>query len=132
MNKDVKEKYYIFQILNQRLKEYQQQLFSLEQNDMELKELKENLNTIEDAKLEEDMFVSLGQGVFIKATLKDKELLINVGDSVLVKKTKMEGIKLIDDQIREIENVVENLKKEIERDINQIESLRKEIEKDNK
>lgn len=127
-----KEKHYAFYVLNERLKEYHQNLVSLEQGVNELKNLKEGIDSLKDAKVDEEIFVSLGQGIFVKAILKDEDLLMNVGEDVLVKKTKKGANSIIDNQIREMGSIIENLKKEIQSDVKKLESLKEEIEKDNK
>lgn len=132
MEDNLREKQYEFYILNERLKEYQQNLISLSKEVESLRNLKGSIIFLEEINIGEDMFVNLGHGIFIKGELKDKELLMNIGNEVLVKKTKKEAGEMINNQINEMKGVIENLKKEIENDINKIEALKKEIEEDNK
>ncbi len=51
---------------------------------------------------EKEMISSLGKGVFIKTNLMEKDLYVDVGSNVIVKKTPEETIKIIESQIKKM------------------------------
>jgi prefoldin alpha subunit len=48
------------------------------------------------------MLANLGKGIFIPAEIKEKELLVNVGKSILIKKNPEETLKIIGEQIKKL------------------------------
>jgi len=89
---------------------------------LELQELKNNLEFFQNSK-NENAFVSFGKGIFTEACIKNKELLVNIGSNVAVKKSIPETIKLIDEQIKKLEQVKNELAKHLEALNLQLDSL---------
>ena len=68
----------------------------------ELKQFAERLTSLGKSN-EKDILASIGKGVYLPAELKDKNLLVEVGAGVIVKKTP-EGLKeVVIDQISKLE-----------------------------
>jgi prefoldin alpha subunit len=91
MEKDKEElqkMYYEIQALDEQIKEMQRNLVSL---DEQIVELNNNINALDDFKDTEtgkSTYVMLAPGIFANAEIKNnKELLVNVGSNVAVKKT---------------------------------------------
>jgi len=85
-------------MLGQEAEKLEQQMQILEQQSQELSGVKDSLLEIAKDKKKE-ILANLGKGIFAKATLMDDDLFVNVGKEVLVKKTREETIKVIDEQI---------------------------------
>jgi len=75
---------------------------------LELQELKNNLEVFKNSK-NEDSLVSFGKGIFTEAHIKDKDLFVNIGSNVIVKKSIPETVELIDEQASKLEQVKEEL-----------------------
>ena len=113
-NRSLQERYIEFQILTEQISKIQQQTFSLSQQIMELKILKDSLNRLTKINLDTESFIPISPNIFVKAEIKDnKDVLVSVGSNVLVKKTILETEKIIDTQIKEIEEVMEKLQNDL-------------------
>lgn len=51
---------------------------------------------------ENEILSSVGKGLFLKASLNDKNFLVDVGAGVLVRKTPEEAVKIIEAKMREL------------------------------
>ena len=73
-------------MFEQQIRQLQQQLQAIEQADMEIKKLNENLGDIIGSENKE-ILASIGKGIFAKAKLISDELMVDIGDGNIVKKT---------------------------------------------
>ncbi len=111
--KDAQEKYFQFQLLAQQVEQLDQVISTLRKQVEELNSLKQTLEEITHIPEGNELLVPLGAGIFLKASLKDtKELLMNVGSKVVVKKTPFEALEMIKIQVEEITRVLEDSEKE--------------------
>ncbi len=108
---------YIMQLsmLEQQAREIQQQVGLVNQKIGELDVLKLSLNRLEASK-EKEFLAPLGEGIFAKAILEDKELFVNVGSKIIVKKSIKDAEGIIDKQHQQLEL----LRKELEQGIEQL------------
>ena len=128
-DKELQEKYLEFQILNQQVKQTQQQLTVLEQQIIEFKTLDDNLDEIKKTKAGKEILIPLGAGLFTKGDLKDsKEILMNVGAEVIVKKTIPEAKQIIKRQIDQMENLVNQMIDNLQKTAVQTQILQEDIE----
>ena len=101
------------QMIQQNLMNLRNQLMSLTSQTEELMKLKEELMSIKDVK-DRKAFVPLGAGIFLESELKQpKEVIMNVGSNILVKKDYDSSAKILDKQIEELKNIQSQLEKEI-------------------
>lgn len=125
----LQQKYLQLQLVEQQIKQLQQQILALEQQILEFKTVERSLNNISKNKTNTPLYSPLGLGMFIKTELKNnKEILMNVGSKVVVKKTISEAGELLKKQSKEMENIIINLKNQLSNNIVAITSLNKEIE----
>ncbi len=114
MKKELQEKYIELQILDQTIKQIQQQLSILDQQLFELQNLNEDLEEVSKVKPNSDILTPLGAGVFIKTQLKDnKEILMKVGSNVVAKKTIEESKNIINEELQKIKSTISEMEKEI-------------------
>ena len=94
-----------FQVIQEQAKKLAEQLQKFDQQLAELKSVVEALNDFKSVKPGADILVPLSSGIFVKAEVKESEFLrVNVGSNVSVKKSIPDTIKIVDDQIKEIED----------------------------
>ncbi|GAI04216.1 unnamed protein product, partial [marine sediment metagenome] len=111
---NAQEKYLGFQLLNQKLSQLNQQLSLTEQQLMELKLMEENLTNLKKVKSGTKTFSSVGPGIFVESELKDnKEILMNIGASIVVKKSIVSAKTTISKKAEEVSEVMKQLEKEI-------------------
>lgn len=113
--KQLNEKYMELQILEQQLKQVNQQLHNLDSQLLELQRIEDNLGDLSKTKKDTELLVALGGGVFSKAELKDnKTVLINVGSNIVVEKDIPSSKKIIGHQIGQIKDVAKQLEQEFQ------------------
>ena len=110
-------------MFEQQIRQLQQQLQAIEQADMEIKKLNENLGDIIGSENKE-ILASIGKGIFAKAKLISDELMVDIGDGNIVKKTVPETKKIIEKQLDKLAEI----KEELENNLDMIEQeMTKEI-----
>lgn len=87
--------------LDQEIGRLEQQMQIIEQQILEMQTLKISLEEIEKSK-EKEMFANLGKNIFIKTEIKDKMLLIDVGNRTLVKKNVEKTLKIVEEQLSKL------------------------------
>jgi prefoldin alpha subunit len=108
------EKKIELQVLVQYVTQLQQQTSNLNAQINELQELEAALTEINLATKKNPMFASLGSGIFLESELKDNnEVLVNVGQNIIVKKSVPEAKKLIKDQVEQLKLVEKQLESEL-------------------
>ena len=90
--------------------------------------LSENLEDIQKTKTGEKIFVPLGSGLFIESQLKDnKEVLINIGSDVFIKKDISEARIFIKEQIGQIESTINIIDKTLQKLVLESQKLQSEL-----
>ena len=113
--KELNEKYFELQILEQQLKQVNQQLLGMDNQLLELQRIKENLDDIANTKKDTEMLVALGGGVFSKAELKDSsKVLMNVGSNIVIEKDIASSKVVVDHQMGQITEVIKQLEQEFQ------------------
>lgn len=127
--KQVQQKYLEFQIIEQQMKEYQQELMNLQAQLNELTNLEESLKEIEKSKDKNEILTALSPGIFVKTELKNnKEVLMNVGSNVVVPKTIAETIGIVKDQSLKIQAIAHKLEQDLQLFAQHAVSLQQELQ----
>ncbi|MFH1365772.1 MAG: prefoldin subunit alpha [archaeon] len=116
-----KELFFKMNMLDQYMKNMQQQIEVVENEIRELSLLKKDLEELKNSSGKE-IFSSVGKNIFIKAKIISEELLMNIGEETLVKKSIPETAKIMEKQIEKLKIV----KKEI---LSEIDNLNEEARK---
>ena len=99
----LQEKYMEYQVLEQQVKQVEEQNQTLQKQIEDLNSIKEAIESMEKTKVGSELFVPISAGIFVKAEIKENtELLVNVGDNVVVPKSIKDAIKLVEKQEQEI------------------------------
>lgn len=123
------EVYMEFQVLEQRIKQLQQQLEAVTNHLMELNATGNSLEEFRKIKNEKEVFVPLSSGIFVKASIKDNsELLVNVGANVVVKKSIDATKSIISNQIEEIKKIQKQMLNELEKMTNHAAQLEMQLQ----
>lgn len=103
---NMQQKYMELQVIDQQIKSMQQQLQAIENQMLDLMVTKQSIEELKDVKIDSETLSPIAGGIFVQSVIKDnKELIVNVGSNVAVKKTTEEVKKLIEKQIEEIQKV---------------------------
>ncbi|MBU1136685.1 MAG: prefoldin subunit alpha [Nanoarchaeota archaeon] len=111
---DMQQKYVELQMIESQLKQLQQQFASIDQQVNALKKIDEDLSEFEKVKEDSKMFFSLGPGIFAEGTINSKDLLLNVGSSISVKKSIPETKTLISTQVKELDELLLKMQEDMQ------------------
>lgn len=129
IEQELQQKYIQLQLLDQQIKQFQQQILALEQQILEFRTVQDSLDNISKTKSNTNILTPLGIGIFAEASLNNnKEVLMNVGSKVVVKKPIIEAQEIIKTQTIEIENIIKSFQTQLASGIEMAMSLNKEIE----
>ena len=84
------------QMMGQEAQRMEQQVQVIDQQIAELSAVRESLEAIKTSNGKSEILANLGKGIFVKADLKDKDVFVNVGKDVIIKKTPEETITIIE------------------------------------
>ncbi len=122
-NNNEQQKQFQMQLLNQQIQQYHQRINAINQQIQQLNDLVSNLENFKKSKKDSEMMFTLGLGVYGKGTLKDNNLLVNVGSNIVVQKSVQDTITIIKEQIQELTNILEEDEKTHFQLHNQLHSL---------
>lgn len=100
-------------IFEQQMQQLQQQLQAIEQGIVEMNSLNIGLDELVGSKGKE-IFTPIGKGIFAKANLLSEDLIVGIGGKNFVKKNIPETKKIIEGQIKELEDVKKDLEKSMD------------------
>ena len=101
-------------MLEQQSKQLQQQLEAVGQGVVEMNALSSGLSELVGKKGKE-IFAPIGRGIFAKAKLESEELNVDVGSGNFVQKSIPETKKIIEEQIKKLQEVKKELEKSLEK-----------------
>ncbi len=81
---------------------------------------------------ESESLSALGKGVYVKTSIKEKKLLVNVGQNILVKKNPAEVREIIDNQLKRLNEAQMHLSSQLEIAETTIREIIKQIQKEQK
>lgn len=109
---NIQEKYLEYQMLEQQIKQLQEQLQTVAKQLEELEGIRDAIQRIEKTPHGTEVLVPMSSGIFLKTTLQETtHLLVNVGDNVVVPKSFSDALSLIKKQQGDIQAFQENLAK---------------------
>jgi prefoldin alpha subunit len=115
--KKLQKLYSQFQVLDQNIKQIQQQAQTLNTQLVELVSATQSLEELKNVKPGTEILVPISAGVYAKAEIKDsKNMLVNVGANTNVKKSVSDTKKIIEIQVEEMKK----LQKQMLGELNQL------------
>ena len=122
------QKYMQMQQIDQQIKQAQKQLMMLDEQLQDLNITEQALKDVQNTKSGTIILSPVSNGIFIQSELKDnKDVMINVGAGVVVKKSIPDAQKLIQKQTEEVKKIHEEMLSNVQNLIKQTELLQKEI-----
>jgi prefoldin alpha subunit len=102
-----------FQMFEQQIRAIQQQLQAVEEAIIDISKLNLELDDLI-GKTDSEILAPIGRGIFAKAQLLSEELLVDIGNKNFVKKTIPETKGIIQNQIKKLEKLREELNSGLE------------------
>jgi|SRR3989344_7154697 len=93
--------------------ETESQLSFVNEQIADLKNFKQNLLELSKSQTEE-ILAPLGRGVYVKSKITDNRLFVEAGAGVVVRKTPIEAVKVIEDQIQKFSQASIHLLEQLE------------------
>lgn len=116
------------QIMEQESNQLNQHLQLVEENLSEMQELKLSLEELEKIN-NKDILANLGKKIYLPVEIKEKKLIVDVGNKNFVKKTIPETKNIIEDQIKKLLDGKEKITEELEKLQERVNKLMLEIQK---
>jgi len=116
-----------FQMMEQEANQLSSQLQMIENNMKEIEDIKNGLDEI-GKKETKEILANLGKKIFIPVEIKDKNLIIEVGDKKFIKKSISETKELIFEQITKLNSAKEEINGRLEELQNEAGKLMMQIE----
>ena len=128
--KELEAKYAEHQLIEQQLKQFQNQIQTLDNQILEVNTLAQGIDELKKTKKDTDMLFPIANGIFMKGKLEDNsKLLVNVGAGVVVENTIEETKKLMEKQLKNIEKLKEQSINEMQKLVINMGKLEEELEK---
>jgi len=99
-------------MLKQQSQQLQEQIYSIEKASIEINNLKVDLENLIGSK-DKEVLASIGKGIFIKAKLDSEDLLVDIGNKNLVKKSIPDTQKIIGQQISNLKEISKDLEENL-------------------
>ena len=128
----MQKKYQEYQMLDQRIKQMQEQLQLVDQQTMEAMATLQSMEEFSKLEDKSELLIPISNGIFAKASLKKEEKLrVNIGAAVVVDKTIPQTKKLIEQQTEQIaelrDKIIENMNQLVAQAANIEKSLTKNV-----
>jgi len=110
---DEKELIIKFKMFEQQANHLQQQIQAIEEGINDLDRLNISLNELKESK-DKEIMAPIGRGIFLKAKILSDDLLVDVGNKSLVKKSISQTQKILEKQGEKLESIKTELKQTLE------------------
>lgn len=128
--KMMQAKYIEYQMIEQQLKQMQEQMEKFEQQIAEIQTIAEQLDELKNAKVGSETLVPIANGIFVKGKLLETDdVVVNVGAGVAVKKSVEDTKKLLHEQAAEIQNYKMQVAAQLEQMTGMGRKLEEELQK---
>ena len=113
MEENQQEMMYKLSMFEQHIRQLQQQIQAVEQGMMDLDSLNLGLNDLI-GKTDKEIMAPIGKGIFAKAKLISEDLIVDIGNRTLVKKSIPETQKLLQEQLEKLGEIRNELEESLE------------------
>lgn len=113
--KSLEEKYIMLQLIDAQIREIEKELSALETRNAELIKLKDSLDSLGNVKKGAKAYSPLGLGIYTESSIANtKEVLVNVGSNIIIKKDLGSAKELLDKQLKQSEEVILKLAQNVQ------------------
>lgn len=126
---EAQQKLVLYQLLNQRIEQLNEQAKMIEQKLLELETTRQTLGDLKKLKQGNEVLIPLGSGCYTHGRTGDSGLLIDLGAGVMVRKAPEEAKKVIEDKKAEIERLSGTLQNEANDVITKMNEIGPELQK---
>lgn len=124
------EKYSLLQMIEQQMKETQRHIKTLQNQQEDLLGSIQAMHDITKVDIGSEILVPITNGIFVKGTLNEKEnVIVNIGAQTAVKKSIADARELLEQQFKEVENVVMQLTQDLQQLHAQAQQVEQELAK---
>ncbi|RLI97754.1 MAG: prefoldin subunit alpha, partial [Candidatus Aenigmatarchaeota archaeon] len=124
----LQQKLVVYQLMQRRLEELQQQAMLIERKYKELETTKQTLGDMKKLKKTDEVFFPLGNGVYAKGNVSnDKKLFVELGAGLVTNKTPETATKFIEGKEKEMEKSAKEVQTEIEDTISKLNGIGEEL-----
>ncbi len=131
MEEKQQELMFKLQMFEQQIQQLQQQLQAVEQGIVGMNSLNFGLDELV-GKEGKEILAPIGRGIFVKSKLISEELTVDVGGGNFVKKTIPDTKKIIEEQIKKLEDVKGELERNLEKLSEELMKVMGEAQKETK
>lgn len=114
-------------VMQQQAEKIQEQIELVNSQMQDLDSLKSSLANLDKG----EILANIGRGIFVKAEIKNKDLYVNIGEKVVVKKNTEETQDMIGKQMINLENIKNQLLDDLQGINRQLQSLINETKTSN-
>ena len=127
--KELRTKYIEFQMMDQQMRQIQQQVQKLDTQLIEVMNLTESLEDFKKSKAGDELLAPFANGMFVRTNLQEEnKLLLNVGAGIVDEKDIEGAKKLIETQLLDISKYREDLVAQLNNMTEKFQELSKELE----
>ncbi len=128
--KDFQKSLFEMNLLQNELSSLDQQMQFIEKYIQDLNSLKNSIEELKNVKENQDFFSPLSQDIMLQAKITNtKELLVNMGGKVLVKKTIDETKDIVEEKISKTLELKEQIIQQIETILSEMDRIESQIKK---
>lgn len=112
LNEKQQEIFFKLSMFEQQMKALQQQLQAVEEGTLDLQTLNFGMDELK-GKIGKEILAPMGRGIFVKAKLLSDDLIVDVGGKNFVGKSIEETKKLIENQMKKLDGIKEDLNEKL-------------------
>jgi len=128
MNEEIQKKYMQMQMMQQQIQQMHKQLEQLQEQKASLRASIMSIEELQNSKEEREILTPVSQGVFVKSKVNAvKEVLVNVGEGIVVTKKTEDAIKLVQDQVDEIDKMSEDFVNKMNENLRNVSEIEGEL-----
>jgi len=128
--KQVEEKFIMYQLLQKQLEMFREQALQLEKNFIEIETTKQSIEDFQKLKKVNDIMIPLGSGYYVGGRVTDlKKVLMSPGANIMLEKNLKSAHENLEAKRNEIEKIGKNLQDKMSDVVQKINELAPELEK---
>jgi prefoldin alpha subunit len=126
---ELQQKLIVYQLMQKRLEELQQQAMLVERKFAELDITQNTISDIGKAKKDDEMFFPVGSGVYVKGKVHEqRDMMVEMGAGLVSVKNSKSAQDFLEDKKKEIEKSGKELEKELKTTAEKMNEIANELQ----